>query len=267
MIAPPFLARLERFPTVGSTNDVVRDWLSNGTQEVCIAVADEQSAGRGRAGRTWAAPKGRALLLSAGFRPSWLDPGLVWRLAAVTSLAMAASAEEVADVPPGTIRLKWPNDLVVERGDEIRKLAGVLGETEDLGTADPRAVVGIGINGNWRPSEFPEAIAASMTSLRDIAGDRAVDHERLLDSFTRHLETAIGELRLGTFDADTWQARQLTNGRRVRIEHADRRSEVVRAVRVDPDSGALCVAEIDGPGGERAVFSGEIHHLRVVETV
>ncbi len=70
-----FLARSERFAEVGSTNDVVRDWLADGTPEVCLAIADEQSAGRGRDGRTWVAPPGAALLLSLGFRPTWLAAG------------------------------------------------------------------------------------------------------------------------------------------------------------------------------------------------
>ena len=74
MIQSPFLARQERFDVVGSTNDIVRDWLAGGVPEVCLAVADEQSAGRGREGRTWTAPRGQALLLSLGFRPTWLAP-------------------------------------------------------------------------------------------------------------------------------------------------------------------------------------------------
>ena len=70
-----FLARRERFARVGSTNDVVRDWLAAGTPEVCLAVADEQTAGRGREGRTWVAPPGAALLLSLGFRPDLAGAG------------------------------------------------------------------------------------------------------------------------------------------------------------------------------------------------
>ena len=87
-----FLARQHRFDLVGSTNEVVRAWLAEGTPEVCLAVADEQAAGRGRAGRTWVAPPGAALLLSLGFRPTWLDPERAWRLAAITALAIADAA-------------------------------------------------------------------------------------------------------------------------------------------------------------------------------
>ena len=87
-----FLARSQRFEVVGSTNDVVRTWLEDGVAEVCLAIADEQTAGRGREDRSWVAPRGAALLLSLGFRPQWLSPEHVWRLAAVTSLAMAEAA-------------------------------------------------------------------------------------------------------------------------------------------------------------------------------
>ena len=263
MIQSPFLARQERFDVVGSTNDVVRGWLADGVAEVCLAVADEQSAGRGREGRTWTAPAGHALLLSLGFRPIWLSPDRVWRLAAVTSLAMADAAEEVAGLAPGTIRLKWPNDLVVESNGHARKLAGVLGETDGLGTDDPRAVVGIGINADWPAEEFPPELADDMTSLRAVAGERRIDTAALLGAFTDKLEAMIEQLRNGEFDEAGWAERQLTNGRLVRLIGHDAGEEVVRALRVDPASGALVVAEAGGPGTERRVVTGEIHHLRL----
>lgn len=286
MIRTPFIARQEQFDVVGSTNDVVRGWLADGTPEVCVAIADEQTAGRGRAGRTWTAPPGRALLLSLGFRPAWLAPDRVWRLAAVTSLAMADAAEGVAGLVPGTIRLKWPNDLIVESSDEwlagaspsasegsaatrnsgVLKLAGVLGETYGLGTNDPRAVVGIGINADWRAGEFPAGLANGMTSLRVTAGgDRKIDTAGLLHAFTDALETGVERLREGTFEGADWADRQLTNGRLVRLIGHDGREDVVRALGVDPETGALIVEEA-GDGADRtprSVVSGEIQHLRL----
>jgi BirA family biotin operon repressor/biotin-[acetyl-CoA-carboxylase] ligase len=263
MIQSPFLARQERFDVVGSTNDVVRGWLEDGVPEVCLAVAGEQSAGRGREGRTWSAPAGKALLLSLGFRPTWLAPDRVWRLAAVTSLAMADAAEEVAGLAHGTIRLKWPNDLVVESDGRARKLAGVLGETDGLGTDDPRAVVGIGINADWPADEFPPDLADGMTSLRAVADGRHIDTAALLEAFTGSLEAMIERLRNGDFDEAGWAERQLTNGRLVRLIGHDAGEEVVSALRVDPVSGALVVADAGGPGSERYVVSGEIQHLRL----
>jgi BirA family biotin operon repressor/biotin-[acetyl-CoA-carboxylase] ligase len=266
----PFLARQERFAAIGSTNDVVRDWLADGQPEVCLAVADEQTAGRGRAGRTWTAPAGRALLLSLGFRPAWLAADRVWRLAATVSLAMADAAEEVAGLADRAIRLKWPNDLVVEDAatpGTVRKLGGVLGETDGLGTADPTAVVGIGLNAGWPAAEFPSALAATMTSLHEASGGRPIDLALLLDAFLARVEVRVEALRGGRFDVADWTDRQLTTNRIVRLVGADGGSVVVRARRSDPLSGALIVEDPDAPDGERAVVSGEIEHLRLGEGV
>jgi BirA family biotin operon repressor/biotin-[acetyl-CoA-carboxylase] ligase len=264
MIRTPFLARRERFDVVGSTNDVVRGWLADGTPEVCLAVADQQTAGRGRDGRSWSAPAGRALLLSLGFRPTWLRPDRVWRLAAVTSMAMADAAEDLTGLAPGTIRLKWPNDLVVEDDGHVRKLAGVLGETDGLGTDDPRAVIGIGINADWPADEFPPELARAMTSLAAVAAGRRIDTSSLLDAFTDGLEPMIDQLRIGAFDGAGWAGRQLTNGRLVRLTGHDGREAIVRAIGVDPDTGALNVeAEAGRASSRRGVVSGEIRHLRL----
>ena len=280
----PFPAHLERLAEAGSTNDVVAAWLRAGTPDVCVAVADRQTAGRGRLGRAWVAPDGAALLLSVGFRPTWLAPERLWRLGAIVALAMADAAEQVAGLAEGAIRLKWPNDLVVAFGASeralgggavigadtpirVRKLAGILGETDGIGTADPRAVVGIGVNADWPRSRFPDQLRDDMTSLRDASGGRPIDRDELLEAFLDRLEPRVEALRDGWFDVAGWTARQLTNGRRVRLELPDGRVEVVRAAGADPLSGALLVADPEAPAGERPVLVGEIRHLRLHESV
>ena len=257
------IARQEQFAVVGSTNDVVRDWLAAGTPEVCLAVADEQTAGRGREGRTWVAPAGGALLLSLGFRPTWLAPDRVWRLAATVSLAMADAAEQVAALPDGAIRLKWPNDLVIEGTDGVRKLAGVLGETDGLGGPDARAIIGLGLNTDWALADFPPELAGSMTSLREVSSGRSIDHDALLDAFLRRLEVGVAALRGGRFDVAAWADRQLTSGRDVELVAPDGAVTTVRALRVDPDTGALVVDDNSASSGERQVVVGEIRHVRV----
>jgi BirA family biotin operon repressor/biotin-[acetyl-CoA-carboxylase] ligase len=257
-VATTFLSRRERFARVGSTNDVVREWLAAGTPEVCLAVAEEQTSGRGRDGRSWLAPSGAALLLSLGFRPTWLDVDLVWRLPTTVSLAMAHAAEAAIGAPAGTVRLKWPNDLLIDG----RKVAGVLGESVGLGSDDPRVIVGIGINVEWPRDDFPPELAATMTSLLDVSG-RGADLDELLDGFLAALEAGVDRLRADAFDAADWKARQLTTGRVVELHGPDGRVDEVRAVDVDAQSGAL-VVEVDGR--RRSVFSGEIRHLRVPPT-
>jgi BirA family biotin operon repressor/biotin-[acetyl-CoA-carboxylase] ligase len=264
--ATAWLARMERFEVVGSTNDIVAGWLREGAPEVCIAMADEQLAGRGRNGRVWSAPAGAALLLSVGFRPRWLEPAQAWRLGAIVSLAMAAAAEEAAALPAGTVRLKWPNDLVISdaAGDTApRKLAGVLGETHGLGTDDPQAVVGIGINVDWARTAFPAEFAADMASLSEAAGGAPVSRDALAVAFLERLEPLVNDMRSGTFDADQWRARQLASGLPVRIEWPDGSMETVRIADVDTETGALLVSALDADGPVRPVLVGEIRHLRV----
>ena len=282
-------SRLEHFSRTGSTNDVVRGWLAEGTPEVCVAVADEQAAGRGRLGRAWTAPAGAALLLSCGFRPIWLAADRVWRLPATVALAMADAAEDTAGLPTGAVRLKWPNDLVVETsgprallagvGDAaaaaallrgpvvLRKLAGVLGETDGLGTSDPRVVVGIGINADWSAASFPPELAAAMTSLHEASGGRPIDREALLEAFLGHLESRLEALRAGYFDIATWASRQATTGRLVRLEGQSTAAGELLADGVDGASGALLVREPGSDDDPRPVHAGEVTRLRLVEGV
>jgi biotin-[acetyl-CoA-carboxylase] ligase BirA-like protein len=313
------LGRVERLGRVGSTNDVVRSWLAAGEAEVCVAIADEQTAGRGRHGRSWVAPPGAALLCSVGFRPRWLEPDRAWRLAATVALAMADAAEEAAGLPEGAIRLKWPNDLVVEVSGpnallvgelsaaaaaerlrapvELRKLGGVLGESDGLGTDDPRVVVGIGINADWAAAGFPPSIAASMTSLREAAAGRPIDRDGLLTGFLDRLEARTESLRLGYFDIASWAGRQATTGRLVTLEAGSSGGSrhlpaptpgsrpaatpdggpapvpdpgppagpwTARALGVDAASGGLVLADPSSERGERIVHAGEVVRLLVV---
>jgi BirA family biotin operon repressor/biotin-[acetyl-CoA-carboxylase] ligase len=258
-----FLSRHERFRSVPSTNDIVRTWMTEGTPEVCLAVADEQTAGRGRLGRSWIAPSGAALMLSLGFRPSYLASDRLWRLPAIVALAMADAAEEVAGLPIGMLRLKWPNDIVVAADAGARKLAGVLGESEGVGTADPRAVVGIGVNADWPRDAFPPELADSMTSLREASRGRPIDRDELLAAFLLRLEPRVLAMRDGHFDVSGWHDRQVTTGRMVRIDMPDGAAQELRAVGVDGASGALLVEDAAAPGGERELLAGEVAHVRL----
>jgi BirA family transcriptional regulator, biotin operon repressor / biotin---[acetyl-CoA-carboxylase] ligase len=287
----PAFSRVERYDRIGSTNDVVRDWLAAGVAEICVAVAGEQTAGRGRNGRTWTAPPGAALLCSLGFRPTWIAPDRAWRIAATVALAMSDAAEEVAGLPVGAVRLKWPNDLVIETGGPkallvgelsaehaaarlaaplgLRKLAGVLGESQGLGSDDPRVVVGIGINGDWPAAEFPPDLADTMTSLREASAGRPIDATALLDAFTERVEVRIDALRAGVFDVAGWTERQATTGRLVTLDDdAATGGTPVRALGIDARSGALVVEAAsprdgDEEPGERLVHAGEVTRVRL----
>ena len=256
-----FLSRLERFDVVTSTNDVVAGWLAEGTPEVALAIADRQTAGRGRERRTWIAPPGAALLLSLGFRPSGMPLADGWRLAALLALATAEAAESVSGLPDGTIGLKWPNDLVAEAPDgSIRKIAGVLGESTADGDLLGSAVVGVGLNCDWPAEDFPVSIAQTMTSLRELSR-RRVDREAILVELLEALDRRYRALRRGDFDGRAWVHRQWTTGRRLTVETGSRRVEG-RGAGVDPQTGALLVETYEGTV---AVGSGEVISCRLAE--
>jgi BirA family biotin operon repressor/biotin-[acetyl-CoA-carboxylase] ligase len=256
--APGFPGRLERFESVDSTQRIVRDWLDAGVPEVAVAVADVQTSGRGRHGRSWRAPPGAALLLSAGFRPTWLPLARSWQLAATVSLAMLDAAEEAAGLRDNALGLKWPNDLVAGDADRLLKVAGVLGEAVAEADRTQSAVVGIGVNVDWRSDDFPAELADSMSSLREVAG-RPVDREALLAAFLARLEPRYEALRLGRFDSGGWSARQRQTGRAVEVVAGD---SVVRgmAAGVDPATGALLLV---ADGRRLRLDTGEVTRCRV----
>jgi BirA family biotin operon repressor/biotin-[acetyl-CoA-carboxylase] ligase len=265
----------------------VAGWLAAGQPEVAVAVADVQTAGRGRSGRSWVAPTGAALLLSCGFRPTWLAPRHAWRLGAIVALAMLDAAEEVGGLREGTLGLKWPNDLVAEQvtprgegGDldgggaapsagraaahrepaTLLKLAGVLGETAGSAGRIETAIVGIGVNVEWPAAAFPSQLAGSMTSLSEVGHGRPVDGDALLDAFLARLEVRHEALRDGRFDAAAWSARQRTTGRSLEVEVGDQRLAGI-GEGVDPETGALLLATQEGLV---RVDSGEVTRCAVM---
>lgn len=258
------LSRVEHLGRVDSTQRVVREWLDAGVPEVCLATADEQVEGRGRQGRSWAAPSGAALLASVGFHPPDLAPRHAWRLGAIVALAMLDAAEDAAGLRDATLALKWPNDIVVDGPDgQLRKVAGVLGETILDGDRVTAAIVGIGINADWAATDFPAELVTSMTSLREISGGRPIDRDALLDGWLARLEPRYEALRYGVFDAGTWSSRQRTTGRGVEVDLGDARV-AGQAVGVDPESGALLVLP-PGAAEPSAINAGEVVRCRIVE--
>ena len=167
--------RVEWFSTLDSTNRHALDAARDGAPAGLVVVADEQTAGRGRLGRTWEARPGSSLLVSVLLR----DPGDPARAVMAAGVALAAAVEDVAGIEVG---LKWPNDLVVDD----RKLAGLLAEAE--GDA---LVVGAGCNVNWE--SFPEELRATATACNLEAG-RPVDHDALLDAFLDRFAAALGRM-------------------------------------------------------------------------
>jgi BirA family biotin operon repressor/biotin-[acetyl-CoA-carboxylase] ligase len=268
--ARPRFSDVRHVAETGSTNTDVMELARQGEAEGVVLVADHQTAGRGRAGRTWTAPPGASLLCTILLRP----PAPVAPIATF-ALAVAASeaVERVAGFVPG---LKWPNDLVVEDTTaagalRTRKLAGILAEAEwspsshiAAGYRPPapheRATVaaGIGLNVSW-PDEVPDELVDVAVAINHL-GDARPTRDEVLGALLDRLDVHYGALVRGEVDEvlDAWRARSTTLGRQVRIDlGAD--DVVGTAVDVTAD-GHLVVESLEG--GRRTIAVGDVVHLR-----
>jgi BirA family transcriptional regulator, biotin operon repressor / biotin---[acetyl-CoA-carboxylase] ligase len=158
--------------------------LTEDDKEGAIAVAEEQSEGRGRLGRNWHVPARTGVLVSVLLRPE-VDPA---RLPELTLVAGGAVAEAIADVTGIEPAIKFPNDVLVGG----RKVAGILAES-----SEGRVVLGIGVNANQTKAQLPRDTATEPTSLRVETG-ATVDRAQLLAAILARLERAYDAWVTGT---------------------------------------------------------------------
>ena len=141
-----------------STNDVVKERALAGAPEGLVVVADHQTRGRGRRGRTWASVPGQGLYFSALLRPGWPAAEAPW----LGVLAGLAAWQAVRDLGAAAATVKWPNDVMVGG----RKLGGVLVEPRIAAGRVDFAVLGIGINVAQTDADWPAELGPTAVSLR-----------------------------------------------------------------------------------------------------
>ena len=243
----PWKAHFHYYPTIDSTNDQLRSLARQGAPEGTVLLADHQTGGHGRRGRSFHSPEGVGIYLSILLRPN-CKPTELMHLTCATAVAMCNAVEKAAGFRPG---IKWTNDLVYGK----RKLGGILTELGFTAKGEvDYAIVGIGINCCQQPQDFPQEIQNIAASLSMITGqntDRAVVAAAMmeaLEEMNRRLLTGQEEM-LQQYRADC-----ITLGQEVSLV----RSEEIRygkALDVD-ESGALVVCFSDGH--TEAVNSGEV---------
>lgn len=246
--APPWTA-IELYDEVDSTNQVAADAARAGRPGGLVVVAELQSGGRGRLGRQWTSPARAGLTLSMLLRP--VAPAAHWPwIQGLVAVAAASALQERTEVD---VRVKWPNDLVVEG----RKIGGLLAEVVDGGV-----VVGIGINVTTRRSELPRPDATSLA----LEGADATDRLSLLLALLRQVGT--GYQGWSQRDGEpgpllaTYRERCTTIGQRVRAEMPD--GSALEGEAVDIDESGHLVIDVEAGGGYRSVAAADVVHLRPV---
>ena len=243
----PWKDDIHFFPSIGSTNDHIRILARNGAPHGTAVIADHQTGGHGRRGRSFHSPEGVGIYLSLLLRPT-CAPTQLMHLTCATAVAMCDAVENAVGLRP---EIKWTNDLVWGK----RKLGGILTE---LGfTPDGKldyAIIGIGINCCQSEQDFPEEI-------RDMAGSLAMVTLRIIDRarVAAAMLEALGQMDLMLLAEKekiltSYRADCITLGQDVVLVRGDDK-RYGHAVDID-DDGALLVIFRDG--STEAVNSGEV---------
>lgn len=244
----PWRDSIQCFDSIDSTNNRAKAMAADGAPHGTVLIADEQTGGRGRRGRSFLSPPGTGVYLSALLRPD-CAPAQLMHLTCAVAVAMCDAVEESAHFRPG---IKWTNDLVAQN----RKLAGILTElsVEAESGQVQYAVVGIGINCGQTEQDFPPELREMAGSLSMIAGEK-IDRNVLAAAMVKALarmDAALLSRKSAIMEA--YRADCITIGREVSLQRGDtvRRG---KAIDVD-DDGALVVQFSDGH--TEAVNSGEV---------
>lgn len=231
--------------TIDSTNRLAAELARGGAAEGTTVVAEQQTAGRGRLGRTWVSPASVNLYASIVLRPR-IPPLEVPRLTLVAGLAVA---EAIRDSGPFEPRIKWPNDVLLDG----RKVAGILTELEAEADRVRFVIVGIGVNLNATRADFPPELRTKATSLA-LASGAPVDRAAFTGRLLTRLDAAYAAFLDGGFAALRHRYEELHGlvGLAVTIDGTPPLAGTVRGV---DDGGALLV---ETAGGIERVVSGEV---------
>ncbi len=226
--------RVVYYERIGSTNDAARQLADAGEPEGTLVITDEQSAGRGRLGRSWVAPARSSLLMSLILRPD-LTPAQAARVTIAIALGACDALRAETGLPA---QIKWPNDLLV-RG---KKCAGILAESGIVGEKLEYVIVGVGINVNFAAATV-EGIPRDATTIADELG-QPFPRAQLARAILRATEAYYLRLRAGADLRDEYKNRLATLGQPVRAQTAQ---GIAEGIAVDADeNGALLLRRADG---------------------
>ncbi len=244
-----FLGRQEIlcFKETDSTNSQARAIADGGAGEGTLVLAESQTLGRGRKGRTWFSPKGEGLFISMILRPL-ISPMESSRL---TLLAAVALAEALMDSTGLEIRIKWPNDLLCNG----RKVAGILTELSTDMDAVNHVIIGLGLNVNIPRKSFPEDLKEKASSLLVESG-RPHSRCKITQLFLERFEVHYDALADHGFPQllSRWKALSDSIGRKVCVEMIDK---TLTGIIQDVDSNGFLILK-DEKGVRHSILSGDV---------
>ncbi|MCI8296212.1 MAG: biotin--[acetyl-CoA-carboxylase] ligase [Lachnospiraceae bacterium] len=237
--------RLVYLPQTDSTNIQARRLGQEGYPDGTLVVAETQTAGKGRRGRSWSSPAGSSIYMSLLLRPD-IPPYSASMITLVAGMAVSQAVREMTGLPA---QIKWPNDVVVDG----RKICGILTEMSTEMESIHYIVTGIGINVNQH--DFPEEIMATATSLR-IEAARKISRSALIACTMERFEACYDRF------LDTEDLSLLKDGYQAMLANLDREVQVLDPAgaykgicRGIDETGRLLV---DTQEGMKAVLSGEV---------
>jgi BirA family transcriptional regulator, biotin operon repressor / biotin---[acetyl-CoA-carboxylase] ligase len=242
--------RCVHFDVTDSTNTQARRLAAEYPGQRVLVTAGEQSAGRGRMGRTWHSPRGGAWMTLVW--PLQAPPGAYAAASLVAGLATLRALREVAPQCATRLRVKWPNDLLLDG----RKVAGILCEQVATGTSGTALLlVGVGVNVDFDPATLGPDLRHPATTLRT-AMDQAMSVDAVVDVVARRLVDALTELeQLGLSNSILQELRDhLAHAETVQTFNRGGQLVTGRVVGIDSAGRLVLACE----GGEVALESGEL---------
>jgi BirA family biotin operon repressor/biotin-[acetyl-CoA-carboxylase] ligase len=221
------------FDEIGSTQTIAHQLAREGAPEGTLIVAERQTEGRGRMGRSWHSPKGKGLWMSLLLRPR-IPVQFTSQLTLLTAVAVCRAIRKLANVEAG---IKWPNDLLIGG----KKVCGILLESSAEDERLLYVVAGIGISVNLDPGDYPEALRDKAISLKMAAG-KEISRTKLLRTVLKQFEELYFLYQAEGFAPikTAWEALAVSLGKPVRTHSVSGIAESI------DDSGALAVRTEDG---------------------
>lgn len=235
------------FREIDSTNNQARNLASEGYPEGTVVVAETQTAGRGRRGRSWYSPDSQGIYVSLILRPI-LPMKEISRISLLSAVVVAETLQNELSIPA---RIKWPNDILVNQ----KKICGILSEAVTDTDGIEYIVIGIGINMNNQVQEFPGDFRTAATSART-ESTRDCSRIKVLQGLLANFERRYFNLLEGRFDETLEKGRvlSLAIGSKLRLDTINGSVEG-QAIDID-DNGFLLLR--DQSGVIHTVMSGEI---------